>query len=233
MFRDRKEAGERLAEKLEQYAGRSIVLAIPRGGMPVAYEVARKLLVPFSVIVVRKIPIPWEPEAGFGAVTDDGTVVLNDRLTSTLRLSPQQINAAVAGAKREIDRRRLLYLGKRQIPSLKNKTAILIDDGLASGFTMIAAVNSVRKQNAEKVVVASPVASRSAFDRVNKVADEVVCLLISDASTFAVASFYENWYDLTDEEVLEILQKRGNYPEGSEISDEYTRERDRNKEVAE
>ena len=206
-FRDRQDAGKRLAEKLTIYADSNpLVLAIPRGGVPVGLEVARSLNTTFDVIVVRKIPIPWEPEAGYGAITDDGTMVLNEPLVKALHLTQQQIQQGINEVEAEIVRRNTAYRGTRPFPSLIGKTAILIDDGLASGFTMIAALKSVRRRGAQKLIVAAPVASKTAFSQVKQMSDDLFCLIISDTPSFAVASFYQDWYDLTDSEVIKLLR---------------------------
>jgi putative phosphoribosyl transferase len=206
-FWDRKDAGKRLAEKLIAYSGNNTqILAIPRGGVPVALEVAKKLNATLDVVVVRKIPIPWEPEAGYGAVTDDGTVVLNEPLVQRLQLTQSQIQEDVNKVKAELDRRSAAYRGSKPFPSLKDKTVILVDDGLASGFTMVAAVKSARQHGARKLVVAVPAASIGAFKQLKPLTDDLVCLIISDATWFAVASFYQQWSDLTDDEIIKLLE---------------------------
>jgi putative phosphoribosyl transferase len=209
VFQDRTQAGRLLAEKLTRFDGaRSVVLAIPRGGVPVSVEIAQKLNANLDVIVVRKVAVPRDPESGYGAITDDGTLVQNERMVARLGLTQQQIDEGVDEVKQEIARRALLYRGNRPFPHLVGKAAILIDDGLASGFTMIAAIKSARRHGARKVIVAAPCASRSAVDRIKPICDELICLIVSDASSFAVASFYRDWYDLSDEEVINILKQR-------------------------
>ena len=207
VFRDRADAGRRLAEALAQYRGRKvIVFGIPRGGVPVAIEVAEKLGAPLDVIIPRKITIPFNPEAGYGAVTEEGTVVLNEPLVRQLGLTRQQIEVQTEMVRAEIARRSAVFRAKLKTPSVEGKTAIIIDDGLASGFTMAAAIKSVRQRKAASITVAVPVASGSAYDLVKPLADEVVCLIIARVYQFAVASFYRWWYDLTDEEVLRYLE---------------------------
>jgi putative phosphoribosyl transferase len=207
LYRDRQDAGRQLAETLAGYTGSSaLVLAIPRGGVPVAVEVAERLGSTLDVIVTRKIPIPFNPEAGYGAVADDGTIVLNEPLVRSLGLSQMQIQRQADEVKAEIDRRVALYRSGLPFPPLKDKTAIVVDDGLASGFTMIAAIESARRRSAGRVVVAVPIASDSAFHRVGSLADEIVCPVIARTEWFAVASFYHHWYDLSDNEVVSLLQ---------------------------
>jgi putative phosphoribosyl transferase len=207
MFQDRVDAGRRLAEKLEPYrSAQTIVLAVPRGGVPVGMEVASRLHAPFDIVVTRKIPIPHNPEAGYGAVAEDGTVFLNEPLLNQLGLSQHQIEYQANQVLAEIMRRRDLYRGKLARPSLAGKTVIVVDDGLASGFTMVAAVRSVQRQKAARIVVGSPVASDSAYELIKPICDALVCIMVSHSYPFAVASFYGHWYDLTDEEVRKYLQ---------------------------
>jgi len=207
IFRDRHDAGKRLADALTPYAGKdSIVLAIPRGGVPVAIEVATKLGSDLEVIVARKIPIPGNPEAGYGAVTEDGVIVLNEPLVAHLGLTPLEIRKQADTVKAEIERRRALYRGNLTSPALENRTVVIVDDGLASGYTMIAAVASLRHKGAGKVVAAVPVASADAFRQVKRLADDVVCLVVARSLWFAVASFYDHWYDLSDDEVIKYLE---------------------------
>lgn len=206
LFRDRADAGRQLSERLRKYQGfQTVVLAIPRGGVPVGYEVASALGAEFDIVSVRKIPIPHNIEAGYGAVTEDGVVVLNEPLVGQLGLERATIEMQAAGVRAEINRRASVFRRGRPRPSLKGKTAIIIDDGLASGYTMLAAVRSVRQQEPAGVVVAVPVASGSAYDLVRPNVDDLVAVHVAHTYSFAVASFYHRWYDLTDEEVVEYL----------------------------
>jgi putative phosphoribosyl transferase len=206
-FQDRTDAGRRLAEELKRYqSGETVVVAVPRGGVPVAVEVAQKLGASLDVVVTRKIPIPNNPEAGYGAVAEDGTVFLNESLVEQLGISQRQIAYQAEEVLAEIARRSALYRRKLSRSSLTNKTAILIDDGLASGFTMVAAIRSVQRQKAARIVVASPVASGNAHDLIKPICDAIVCLVVSRTYPFAVASFYYHWYDLTDDDVSNYIQ---------------------------
>ncbi len=213
-FRDRADAGKRLAERLGQYRGSEvIVVAIPRGGVPVAIEVADKLGVPLDIVVPRKISIPYNPEAGYGAITEDGTIVLNESLVHRLGLTEQQIQHQAEAVRAEIVRRSAVYRGKLPVSEVEGKTVIAVDDGLASGYTMVAAVKSVQRRKAAKIVVAVPVASGTAYDLVKPLAGELVCLVVARTYGFAVASFYYHWHDLTDEEVIKYLEDwRAMYP---------------------
>ena len=205
IFKDRRDAGRMLAEHLMGYRHNSIVLAIPRGGVPVGYEVSRRLGVPLDLIIPRKLPIPSDPEAGFGAVAPDGTVVLNERLVAYLGLSVKDIEAIVADVLKEVRRRIREYRGDKPLPDLKGKNAIIVDDGLASGYTMIAAVRAVRKERPRRVIVAVPCSPETSVERLEKEADEVICLRVQRYGPFAVASHYESFPDLSDEEVKGLL----------------------------
>lgn len=209
IFRDREDAGRRLADRLLGCKDRdALVLAIPRGGVPIGFEIAERINARLDVIVLRKIPIPWNPEAGFGAVTADGTVVLNERMIEGLRMSEEQIRRAAEDVRAEIVRRTRLYRnGSMELPDVAGRPVILVDDGLASGYTMLAAIQSLEKHKPSEVVVAVPVASSGAARLVRPRADEFLALTISERIPFAVADFYQQWRDLTDEEVLDYLNR--------------------------
>ena len=207
LFRDRADAGRRIAERLLEYEDENtLVLAIPRGGVPVGYEVAKRLDAQFDVIVPRKIPIPWNPEAGFGAVTVDGTMVLNDGMVRSLDLSEDEIEQAAEEVRQEIVRRTAIYRGDKPPPDVEDKSVILVDDGLASGYTMLAAIESLRKHEPSSVIVAVPVASQGAAKLVRPKADRLAALIVSESLPFAVANYYVEWRDLTDEEVMGYLK---------------------------
>ena len=159
MFKTREEAGKLLAKKLDKYKERKdvLILAIPRGGVPIAYQLSKILNLKFDLIIPRKLPIPSDPEAGFGAVINN-TIVLNKELLARLNLSKKEIDNVVKEVQEEIKRRNQIYRKGKQFPNLKNKIAIIVDDGLASGYTMLAAIKYLKKQ-AKKVVVAVPVSS--------------------------------------------------------------------------
>ena len=208
-FETRLEAGRRLAREVSRHYrdAPAIVLGIPRGGVPVGLPIALTLDAPLDVIVVRKIPIPWEPEAGFGAVTADGTIVLNEEIMPFLGLAQNEIEREARVVQAEIQRRTRQYRGNRPPLSLQAKTVFLTDDGLATGYTMIAAIRSVRQGQPERVVVAAPAAPRRSIERVSSEADDVICLIVQEAGPFAVASFYRDFPDLTDAEVTDLLQQ--------------------------
>jgi putative phosphoribosyl transferase len=208
-FKDRENAGKELGKRLAgKYKNKDVViLAIPRGGVPVGVYVALELNSELDMIITRKIQIPWNPEAGFGAVTVDGTIVLNEPMVTQLGLRRDEINELAEEVIEEIKRRTKEFRGDTPPPMIRGRTVIVVDDGLASGYTMLAAVKSIRKEKPEKIVVAVPVSPRSSLKIVEKFADELVCLVISDAYMFAVADYYENWYDLTDEDVKRYMAK--------------------------
>jgi len=209
MFYDRTEAGQKLASELNKYRKNKkvIVLAIPRGGVPVAFEVAKKLEAPLGLIIVRKLPMPDNPEAGIGAVSETGEIFWHPQAKI---YSQEIIKKILAEQKKEIERRIKVLRKGEGLPKLKDKIVILIDDGLAMGSTMRAAIKTVKKEQTEKVVVAVPVAGKEILEVIKKLADEVVCL---EVPLFfqAVAQVYENWHDLNDQEVIEIILSKENF----------------------
>jgi putative phosphoribosyl transferase len=207
-YLNRIDAGRILARSLaRQQSGNTVVFAIPRGGIPVSVEVATTLDLQLDIVVPRKIPIPDNPEAGYGAVTEDGVIVLDETLVARLGFTPEQIQRHAQAAMDEINRRLLLYRSRIGATAIEGKTAVIIDDGLASGYTMVAAVRSIRQRGAARVVAASPVASSHAVDLVQTEADTIVAPIVSSVYPFAVAGFYRQWYDLTDEEVIGELER--------------------------
>lgn len=208
LFNNRYDAGRQLATKLIEYKGQQVkVLAIPNGGVPVGLEVALALEAELDLAISRKIPLPNNPEAGFGALADDGTFILNDDLVARLGLSSHQVNYQVNKVRAEIGQRNLLYRENRPLAAVSGQTIIVIDDGLASGFTMLATLESLRKRQPKKIIVAIPVASASAYERVSKVADRVVTIMTSTSQLFAVADFYQYWHDLGENEVIQCLKE--------------------------
>jgi len=182
------------------------VLAIPNGGVPVALEVASALKADLDLVISRKIPLPLHPEAGFGAVADDGTIILNEEVVKRIGLSRQQIEYEASRVRVEIKQRSMLYRGDRPLVGVSGRTVIIIDDGLASGFTMMAAVESVRHRRPKEIVVAVPCASALAVKQLERVADRVVTVTTGFMPRFAVADFYRQWYDLGDDEVIRYIK---------------------------
>ncbi len=206
VFEDRTEAGSLLAEKLIQYRDSDgIVLGIPSGGVPVAREIAAALHLPMDLMIVRKLQIPYNPEAGFGAMGLDGEIILNEGLLSQLGLTEDEIREQAKKMEEVIKRRNLIFRGGRPFPSLKEMVVILVDDGLASGYMMLAAVRSVKRKTPKKIIVAVPTASKRTVELILPEVDELICLNVRHGISFAVADAYRNWYDLSDEEVLSII----------------------------
>jgi predicted phosphoribosyltransferase len=168
-------------------------------------EVATALRSPLDILIVRKIPIPSDPEAGYGAVAEDGSLVLNQSLVKSLRLVESEIEKHADEVRHEIFRRSMLYRKKLPPSPVKGKPAIIVDDGLASGYTMLAAIKSLRHRKVSEVTVAVPVASGSAYDLILPEVDHLICLVVSQTNFFAVASFYQHWHDLKDQEVIDFL----------------------------
>ena len=208
MFNDRAEAGRVLAEQLRHYAGRPdvIVLALPRGGVPVAYEVARALHAPLDIFVVRKLGIPGHEELAMGAVATGGVRVLNDQVVKGLSIPGFVIDAVANWELLELERRERLYRGNRPPPEVRGKTVILVDDGLATGSTMLAAVQALRKLGPASIVVAVPVASPDTCQLLKEYVDETVCPATPEPF-YAVGLWYRDFSQTTDEEVRELLQR--------------------------
>jgi len=205
-FRDRKEAGRLLAKELEQYKGsQAIILALPRGGVVVGYEIAKALSIPLDVIVPRKVGAPFHEELACGAVTEDGSLILNQRVLNSLGLNEQDLKETIAREQGESKRRILLYREGRVPLNLKGKTAILVDDGIATGSTMQAAIVSTHAHGAKEVVVAVPVLP---YDRVGTISEEATLVYLDAPMDFyAVGQFYRSFDQTSDEEVIDLLRK--------------------------
>jgi putative phosphoribosyl transferase len=205
MFEDRREAGIRLGNALSDYQdAHPLVLGIPRGGVEVAFYVAQKLDAQLAVVVVRKLPMPGDPEAGFGAIAEDGsTFMFKPAVTALL---PDTIRRIVEAQKLEIRRRIEAFRKGEPLPPIKGRTVILVDDGIAMGSTVRAAIPMCRKQQAGKVVVAAPVADPSIAHELSHEADDVV-ILQRPSGFRAVAQAYRHWYDVPDEEVIAFLEQ--------------------------
>jgi putative phosphoribosyl transferase len=215
IFHDRRDAGRRLARALAPYAGQGnlLVLALPRGGVPVGYEVARALHAPLDVYLVRKIGVPGRPELAMGAIAADGVRVLNDDVVASLRIPDAAIAGVVADEEREIARRDRLYRGARPPPAVRDMTVIVVDDGVATGATMRAAVAALRVQGPRAVVVAVPVAARETCHDLARVADDVICLATPTPFS-AVGAWYADFSPTDDDEVRELLVLAQHIPKG-------------------
>jgi putative phosphoribosyl transferase len=208
-FRNRTEAGKLLAGQLTDYANRSdvLVLGLPRGGVPVAYEVAKELDAPLDVCLVRKLGVPGHKELAMGAIAAGGVRVINENVIDWLRISPETINEVAAMEIRELDRRSHIYRGNRPLPKVKHHTIILVADGIATGATIRAAISTLKKQKPRKLVVAVPVAGLSTCEELEAEVDEVVCILKPE-DLYAIGLWYEDFQQTTDAEVCELLTRQ-------------------------
>lgn len=208
-FQDRTEAGRRLAAELaSRKLANPVVLALPRGGLPVGKEVAAALKAPLDVMVVRKLGVPWQPELAMGAICGS-TRILDNEIIAGAGISAKQVETVAAAETREMERREQLYRGGLAALNLRGHTVILVDDGLATGSTMVAAVRHVRSLHPEKLMVAVPVSSSQACSRLKNEADECVCLAQPEPF-FAVGEWYTDFHQVTDREVQEILKRSRN-----------------------
>ena len=207
-FLDRREAGQRLAQELIAYRDRSdvLVLALPRGGVPVAAQVASILKAPMDVFVVRKLGLPGQPELAMGAIASGGVRVLNSEVVDALGISDELIDAVTAEEQRELARRERAYRDDRPPPEVKGKTVIIVDDGIATGSTMTAAVSALRQLNAARVVVAVPTVALSSYYQIRRVADDVAAVMMPE-QFYGVGQWYEDFSQTTDAEVRQLLSE--------------------------
>ena len=205
-FRDRADAGRVLAGALASYAGRTdlIVLALPRGGVPVAFEVARALGAPLDVFLVRKLGLPGHEELAMGAIASGGIRLINEDVVRAYHVSDAQIESVSAAEERELERRERSYRDGRLLPPLHDRTVILVDDGLATGATMRAAVLALRQESPARIVVAVPVAAAETCDDFRSIVDDIVCAE-TPSPFYAVGLWYEDFSQTTDEEVHDLL----------------------------
>lgn len=206
VFRDRRDAGRRLAAALAEYQGRGVRLfAIPAGGVPVAAEIALAFRIPLDLIIVRKIQLPWTTEAGFGALDPEGRALFNEDLVARFGLSPEEIERQVQKTLATLKEREARLRGGRPYAPLEGAVVMVVDDGLASGYTMRAAVRFLREKGAGEVICAVPTGSRRTVQELLPQVDVLACLNVRGGWSFAVADAYELWYDLTEAEVQEIM----------------------------
>jgi len=208
IYRDRLEAGDVLADMLAtDYAGieNGLVLAIPAGGVPLGLRLQSRLDLPLDLIIIRKIQIPGTTEAGFGALSQTGDILLNQELVGRLGLTRDEMDIQIDKTRRELERKNELFRAGREPLSLKDKRVIITDDGLASGYSMLSAVRMVKKHGPMEVVVAVPTAPLSSVIRVGKEADRIFSAHVQGSGSFAVANAYRYWHDLSEEEVKEML----------------------------
>jgi predicted phosphoribosyltransferase len=207
-FRHRTEAGQILATNLMDYANQSdvLVLALPRGGVAVAFEVAQALNAPMDVFIVRKLGVPGYEELAMGAIATGGVRVLNDEVVQSLRISDKIIDAVAAEEQEELERREQLYRDDRPPPDVRDRTVILVDDGIATGSTMRAAIAALRQQQPDRIIVAVPVAARETVEELREEVDEFVCVLMPEPFQ-AISLWYEDFSQTTDDEVRELLER--------------------------
>ena len=212
-FRNRLEAGQQLAKRLTKYANRPdvLVLALPRGGVPVGYEVAQALHAPFDVFVVRKLGVPGHEELAMGAIASGGVRVLNGSVVDSLGILDETIDAVATRELRELERRERAYRDDRPAPDMQGRTVILVDDGIATGSTMRAAVGAVRQLEAARIVVATPTAALSTVREMRPDVDELVAVM-TPADFAGVGQWYEDFSQTTDGEVRELLDKASQLP---------------------
>jgi predicted phosphoribosyltransferase len=217
IFRDRPHAGEILAGMLTATApDAAVVLAVPAGGVPVGREVAQRLNLPLDLLVVSKITLPWDTEAGYGAVAFDGTVRINEALVHRLRLSRKEVEQGISRTREKVGRRQVLLRGGRPLPELKGRPAIVVDDGLASGYTLSVGVEALRKSGVEQVVVAVPTGHLDSVERLAREADVIYCANIRGGWRFAVADAYERWSDVAEEELMAMVEELLNMGRGEQ-----------------
>ena len=207
VFKDRLQAGILLAQQLQSYMKPLLILAIPRGGIPIAFAMSTELSIPFDLIISRKIPLPYTLEAGYGAVTWNDIVVLNTELTAQFHLTEKEIQEGILHAKRQVEEQSIQYRGQQPLPNPQNKTVIVVDDGIASGYSMLAAVKFVQQHKPKKVVVAVPTAPSRSLHTILPFVNKIICLNIRDTQCFAVADAYLNWQDLPEKIALSYLKK--------------------------
>ena len=209
IFRDRRDAGRRLAKALEKYRGEDVVvLALPRGGVPVGYEIAEALGAPLDVFLVRKLGVPGHEELAMGAIASGGVRIINRDVVEAIGIADWEIDAAAGREGQELERREKAYRGDRPAPDLTGKTAILVDDGLATGASMRAAVKALRNMKPARIVVAVPTAAPETCRAFEAEVDEVICA-ITPEPFWAVGAWYEDFTQTTDEEVRDLIDRAG------------------------
>jgi putative phosphoribosyl transferase len=218
IFRDRTDAGKQLAARLAKYANRSdvLVLALPRGGVPVAYEVAKQIGAPLDVFLVRKLGVPGYEELAMGAIASGGVRVINEEVVRQLDIPGELMDAVAAEEQRELERRERAYRDDRPPPDVKGRTVILIDDGLATGSTMRAAAAALRKQGPARIVIAVPVAAAQTCDEFREEVDEILCAVTPEPFR-GVGLWYQDFSQTTDEEVRELLEKARKLPKENHV----------------
>ncbi|HHT0593424.1 TPA: phosphoribosyltransferase [Legionella anisa] len=207
-YDDRYQAGRVLVDSLKSYAKRTdvIVLALPRGGVPVGYEIATKLSLPLDIFIVRKLGVPGHEELAMGAIASGGITVLNEEVVNSLHIPTESIDKIQKSEQNELLRRERVYRGTKPAPELLGKTIILVDDGIATGYTMRAAIAALKQKKPAKLIVAIPVAARSTCDEIAPLVDEIICPM-RPVSFYAVGLWYNDFSQTTDDEVMQLLRQ--------------------------
>ena len=207
VFQDRKEAGRKLADKLAKYTDEKeiIVLALPRGGVAIGAEIAKKIGASLNVIITRKIRFPGEPEFAIGAIAENGKVALDDQIVKRYNIAQSYLDEEICIQKAELERRLIAYRDGKKLTFIKGKTVILVDDGVATGFTIIAAINALKDEGVKKLIVAVPVSPQDTFLKLKGLVDEIICLETPE-DFLAIGDFYYDFEQLTDEEVMQLIQ---------------------------
>lgn len=208
-YLNRQHAGEVLAQEIKSDVDRSllkqaIVLALPRGGVPIGYEIAKTLHLPLDVMIVRKLGAPTNPEFAFGAIASNGVIILNQEVIKNLVLDDKIINDIIAKERQELERREIVYRGNRVFPQIADKIIFLVDDGIATGYTMKAAIMALKQQKPAKIIVAAPVAAQDTVKELQGLVEQVICPL-TPIDFYAVGLWYKNFAQVEDEEVRKII----------------------------
>jgi putative phosphoribosyl transferase len=207
VFRNREHAGKILADMLTSYRNKNaIIFGIPAGGLPVASEISKKLALPLDVVVVSKITLPWNTEVGYGAVAFDGTVSLNEKMIINTGLNDAQVHEGIQKTLLKVKKRIIAFRGDRSFPELAGRSVILVDDGIASGFTISVAVKALKNAKADHIIIAVPTGHWDAIINVVPQVDSLYCANIRSGWSFAVADAYESWSDVDENEVIELLK---------------------------
>ncbi len=207
-IRNRIEAGQMLAKKLQHFASQDgvLVLALPRGGVPVGYEIAKALKLPLDIFLVRKLGVPGQEELALGAIATGNVIVFNEEIVQSLALNQIDINEIIAKEQRVLTERNLKYRGNQNPPDIKNRTVILVDDGIATGATIRAALKAIRKLGSLNIIIAVPVAPPDVLNQFSQLADQLICLA-TPSPFFAIGNWYEDFSQTSDEEVITLLEK--------------------------
>src|SRR6056297_403512 len=208
VFRDRTHAGKVLAGLLADYANPgTVALGLPNGGIPVGIEIARELGCIFDLLFVSKITPSFNTETGYGSVSESGTITINEEFVKQYAITPENVKRDTDRTREKIQRRMQTYKIVEERPEINGRTVIIVDDGIASGYTMINAIQTVKDQGASKIITAVPTAPKSTYEYVQSKVDGIVCPDIRDVSRFAVADAYENWYDISFDEAMTLLEE--------------------------